>query len=103
MRSARAWGVEMLLKDTLVRPIITEKSTTFLGDDRTYGFEVAIDADKLRIKRAVESFYGVKVETVRTMVIRGKSKRFGRHYGKRKNWKKAYVTLAEGESINVLE
>ena len=103
MRSARAGGVEMLLKDTLVRPIITEKSTTFLGDDRTYGFEVAIDADKLRIKRAVESFYGVKVETVRTMVIRGKSKRFGRHYGKRKNWKKAYVTLAEGESINVLE
>lgn len=93
----------MLLKDTLVRPIITEKSTSFLGDERTYGFEVALDADKLRIKRAIESFYGVKVETVRTMIMRGKNKRFGRHFGKRKNWKKAYVTLAEGETINVLE
>ncbi len=93
----------MLLKDTLVRPLITEKSTTGLASDRTHAFEVVVDADKNRIKRAIEEFYGVKVETVRTMVVRGKVKRFGRHFGKRKNWKKAYVTLAEGETINVFE
>jgi len=91
----------MLLKDTLVRPIVTEKSTSFLGSDSVYAFEVSVDADKNRIKRAIESFYGVRVETVRTMVVRGKVKRFGRHFGKRKNWKKAYVTLADGETINV--
>ena len=93
----------MLLKDTLVRPLVTEKSTTGLASERTHAFEVALDADKNRIKRAIEEFYGVKVDTVRTMVIRGKTKRFGRHFGKRKNWKKAYVTLAEGETINVFE
>jgi len=91
----------MLLKDTLVRPIVTEKSTSFLGSDRVYAFEVTADADKKRIKRAIEAFYGVQVDTVRTMIVRGKTKRFGRHFGKRKNWKKAYVTLAEGETINV--
>ena len=93
----------MLLKDTLVRPLITEKSTTGLASERTHAFEVSADADKNRIKRAIEEFYGVKVEAVRTMIVRGKTKRFGRHYGKRKNWKKAYVTLAEGETINVFE
>lgn len=93
----------MLLKDTLVRPLVTEKSTTGLGDERTHAFEVNVDADKNRIKRAIEEFYGVRVETVRTLIMRGKLKRFGRHTGKRKNWKKAYVTLAEGETINVFE
>jgi large subunit ribosomal protein L23 len=93
----------MELKDTLVRPIITEKSTTFLGNDRTYAFEVSLSANKRQVKRAIESFYGVDVETVRTLVVRGKTKRFGRHYGKRKNWKKAYVTLAEGHSINLYD
>jgi large subunit ribosomal protein L23 len=93
----------MFLKDTLVRPLITEKSTTGLASERAHAFEVAISADKNRIKRAIEEFYGVKVEAVRTMIVRGKTKRFGRHFGKRKNWKKAYVTLAEGETLNVFE
>ncbi len=93
----------MELKNTLVRPIITEKSTTFLGNDRTYAFEVGLDANKRQVKRAIESFYGVEVEAVRTLVVRGKMKRFGRHYGKRKNWKKAYVTLAEGHAINLYD
>ena len=91
----------MLLKDTLVRPIVTEKSTTSLGNDRTHAFEVTIDSDKLRVKKAIEEYYGVKVECVRTLIVRGKVKRFGRHFGKRRNWKKAYVTLAEGETLNV--
>ncbi len=93
----------MELKDTLIRPIITEKSTTFLGSDRTYAFEVGLAANKHQVKNAIESFYGVEVDTVRTLVVRGKQKRFGRHFGKRKNWKKAYVTLSEGHSINIYE
>jgi len=93
----------MDLKDCLIRPLITEKSTTWLGNERTYAFEVGIDSNKVQIKKAVESFYGVTVEEVRTIVVRGKIKRFGRHYGKRKNWKKAYVTVAEGDSIPLLE
>src|SRR5678816_727212 len=93
----------MEMKDTLVRPIVTEKSTTSLGSDHTYAFEVGIGANKLDIKRAVEAYYGVTVAQVRTMVIRGKSKRVGRYYGRRSNWKKAYVTLAEGQSLNLFE
>lgn len=93
----------MDLKDILVRPLITEKTTTFLGNDRTYAFEVGLDANKRQVKRAIESFYGVSVDSVRTLVVRGKVKRFGRHFGKRKNWKKAYVTLTEGDSINIYE
>jgi large subunit ribosomal protein L23 len=90
-------------KDTLVRPLVTEKTTSFLGTDRTYAFEVALKATKPQIQRAVESYYGVRVEAVRTAVVRGKVKRFGRHFGKRKNWKKAFVTLVEGQSLNLFE
>ena len=90
----------MLLKDTLVRPLVTEKSTTNVGDD-TYAFEVALASTKSQVAAAIEQFYGVEVSAVRTAVVRGKTKRFGRHYGKRKNWKKAYVTLADGHAINV--
>jgi large subunit ribosomal protein L23 len=93
----------MLLKDTLVRPLVTEKTSSFLGTDRFYAFEVAVDASKPQIKKAIELHYGVQVETVRTAVIRGKVKRFGRFYGKRKNWKKAYVTLVEGQTLNLFE
>jgi large subunit ribosomal protein L23 len=93
----------MDIKDTLVRPIITEKSTSHLGLDRTYAFEVGLTANKYDVKRAIEQFYGVSVEAVRTQVLRGKSKRFGRYAGKRSNWKKAYVTLSEGHSLNLFE
>ena len=93
----------MLIKDTLVRPLVTEKSSTGLGNEQTYAFEVAVDATKSDVRMAIESFYGVGVETVRTLVVRGKVKRSGRHFGKRKNWKKAYVTLVEGDSINLFE
>jgi large subunit ribosomal protein L23 len=89
----------MLVKDVLVRPIVTEKSTTSLGDD-TYAFEVAPVATKPQVAEAVSRFYGVAVVGVRTVVVRGKTKRFGRHYGKRKNWKKAYVKLSPGDAIN---
>ena len=93
----------MLIKDTLVRPLVTEKSSTGLGNEQTYAFEVAVNATKSDVRSAIESFYGVGVESVRTLVVRGKVKRSGRHFGKRKNWKKAYVTLVEGDSINLFE
>lgn len=93
----------MELKDTLIRPIITEKSTTCLGNERAYAFEVGLASTKRQVKRAIELFYGVEVESVRTLVMRGKTKRFGRYFGKRKNWKKAYVTVADGQSINIYE
>ena len=93
----------MLIKDTLVRPLVTEKTTTFLGNDRTYAFEVTTESTKPQIRQAIEAFYGVEVEAVRTSIVRGKVKRFGRRFGKRKNWKKAYVTLAEGHALNLFE
>jgi large subunit ribosomal protein L23 len=93
----------MDLKDTLVRPIVTEKSTSGLGNPRTYAFEVSLAAGKHDVARAIESFYGVSVDTVRTLIVRGKTKRSGRFVGKRGGWKKAYVTLAEGHSLNLFE
>ena len=93
----------MEMKDILIRPIVTEKSTTHLGSEQTYAFEVGLNANKVQVKRAIEKFYEVSVADVRTIVVRGKVKRFGRHHAKRSNWKKAYVTLAEGDSINLYE
>ena len=93
----------MELKDVLVRPLVTEKTTTFLGNDRTYAFEVGLAANKIQIKKAIQVYYDVGVECVRTIVVRGKTKRFGRKVGKRKNWKKAYITLREGDTIPIFE
>ncbi len=92
----------MQVKDVLVRPLVTEKSTSRLAD-RTYAFEVKTDAAKGDVKQAIEAFFNVKVDAVRTLVVRGKTKRFGRFSGKRKNWKKAYVTLSDGHSLNFFE
>jgi large subunit ribosomal protein L23 len=91
------------LSEILVRPLVTEKTTSALGSERTYAFEVGMSANKIQISKAVESFYGVEVDEVRTLVVRGKVKRFGKHFGKRSNWKKAYVTLTEGHELNLYE
>ena len=93
----------MELHDTLIRPLVTEKTTSQLNGENVYAFEVGLAANKIQIRSAVESLYGVKVDQVRTSVMRGKLKRYGRHFGKRKNWKKAYVTLSEGHSLNLFE
>ena len=93
----------MKLSDTLIRPLITEKTTSNLGTERTYAFEVGLTANKHEIAQAVEALYGVKVSQVRTIVVRGKMKRFGKHSGKRSNWKKAYITLAQGSTLNLYE
>jgi large subunit ribosomal protein L23 len=91
----------MELHQVLVRPIVTEK-TTGMGDGR-YAFQVRMDANKVEVASAIERFYGVSVADVRTLIVRGKEKRFGRFTGRRSNWKKAYVTLAEGQTLGSLE
>ena len=80
-------------------PVITEKAT-MLGDKNQVVFRVAIDANKPEIKAAVEGLFGVKVRHVNTLVQKGKTKRFKGRPGQRSDSKKAYVLLAEGQSID---
>ena len=89
----------MKLTDVIRRPLITEKTTTIREDGRTLVFQVAMDANKVDIKRAVESLLGSKVESVRTTLSHGKMTRQGRFAGRRSDWKKAYVKLREGEKL----
>jgi large subunit ribosomal protein L23 len=89
----------MKLTDVIRRPIITEKTTVMREEGRTLVFAVAKDANKIDIKRAVETLLGSKVESVRTSVAHGKVKRQGRYAGRRPDWKKAYVKLREGEKL----
>ncbi len=85
--------------DVIRRPIITEKSTVLREDGRTLVFQVARNANKIDIKRAVEKLLGSKVADVRTAMNHGKVKRQGMFSGRRPDWKKAYVTLREGEKL----
>ena len=78
--------------DIIIRPVLTEKSYDGMADKK-YAFEVAIGANKTEIKKAVETIFDVKVESVNTMRIEGKLKRQGRTQGRRPERKKAYVTL----------
>ena len=86
--------------DIIKRPIITEKSSGFV-DKLQYTFEVAVDANKVEIKKAIEAAFGVKVEKVNTLNTKAKSKRVGRYTGKTKTYKKAFVTLKDGETIEL--
>lgn len=83
--------------------LTTEKSVNLREGHNTIAFRVAKDADKLQIGRAVEELFGVKVTGVRTMVMRGKTKRLGRFEGRRPGWKKALVTLRKGDHIELFE
>ena len=89
----------MKLTEVIRRPLITEKTTVLREDGRTLVFHVARDANKLDIKRAVESLLGSKVDSVRTALAHGKMKRQGRYAGRRPDWKKAYVRLRDGENL----
>jgi large subunit ribosomal protein L23 len=86
--------------DVIRKPIITEKAT-MASEANAVVFEVAIDATKPQIKDAVEAIFGVKVKAVNTTITKGKVKRFKGIPGKRKDVKKAYVTLVEGNAIDV--
>lgn len=84
----------MVAQDIIIRPIVTEKSmngTTM----KMYTFEVAKNANKIEIKKAVEELFGVKVSKVNTLNVRGRLRRQGRTQGYTSSWKKAYVTLKE--------
>jgi len=85
------------------RPMVTEKSTRQKEESRQYVFEVHRDANKIEIQSAVERLFKVKVLQVRTSNVLGKVKRLGRRYGKRPDWKKAIVTLKEGDRIDFFE
>src|ERR1044071_2189241 len=93
----------MKLSDVLVKPIVTEKSNKLTDASRTYAFRVNRKANKLEIKKAVEDFYGVTVINVNTTVVPGKAKsrstKAGYIQGRKSAYKKALVTVAEGENI----
>ena len=88
------------LHQIIKRPLITEKTSQLKEDNRVVAFEVAINANKVEIKQAVEKAFDVKVTNVNTNVMAGKVKRVGLNFGKRSNRKKAFVTLAEGSDID---
>jgi large subunit ribosomal protein L23 len=89
-------------RDIIIRPLITEKSTTLMEEGK-YVFEVAKSANKIEIAKAVSSIFNVKVAQVNTINVEGKKKRMGRFVGKRSNYKKAIVKLAAGETIAFFE
>jgi large subunit ribosomal protein L23 len=90
----------MTPESVIRKPIfLTEKSNTLRGQNQVV-FEVLRTANKVQIKEAVQKLFSVKVESVNTMLYRGKDRRMGRGYAKMQNWKKAVVTLAEGENID---
>jgi len=89
----------MKLTDVIRRPLVTEKTTLLREDGKTVVFEVARGANKIDVKRAVETLLGAKVDDVRTANTQGKLKRQGRFVGRRSDWKKAYVTLKDGQKL----
>jgi large subunit ribosomal protein L23 len=89
------------METILRRPIaLTEKANRLRESGNQVVFEVARAANKIQIKEAVQKLFNVKVESVNTLVMRGKDRRMGRGYGKMQNWKKAIVTLKAGENID---
>jgi large subunit ribosomal protein L23 len=90
-------------RQIVLRPLVTEKATTLKDDHNQVSFQVAIDANKIEVRRAVETIFRVKVTGVRTQVVFGKMKRMGRHVGRKASWKKAIVTLGPGSKIDLFE
>ena len=92
----------MEARDIIIRPLITEKSTTLMAEGK-YVFEVAKSANKIEIAKAISQIFKVKVASVNTINVEGKVKRMGRAVGKRSDYKKAIVKLAAGETIEFFE
>lgn len=91
---------ERLLK-VILAPHVSEKSTVLAESENTVVLKVAKDAKKSEIKKAVEKLFEVEVDSVRTLVCKGKTKRHGARSGRRSDWKKAYVTLAQGSTLDL--
>ncbi|KMO85409.1 50S ribosomal protein L23 [Megasphaera cerevisiae DSM 20462] len=92
----------MDMHDLLLKPVITEKTTLMMSDGK-YTFKVPLHANKIEIRKAVEKIFDVKVKSVATLRTMGKFKRMGKYIGKRPDYKKAIVTLREGETIEFFE
>ncbi|HPB43777.1 MAG TPA: 50S ribosomal protein L23, partial [Candidatus Syntrophosphaera sp.] len=90
-------------RNIIISPIITEKSSNQIERTNTYSFKVSINANKIEIKHAIEKIFSVKVLDVNTIRMLGKPKRLGRYSGKRPDWKKAIVTLRDGDKIAEFE
>lgn len=90
-----------MMKDIIIAPVITEKSQIAISSNNVYTFKVSKDANKTQIKQAIEEAFGVKVKEVRTLNTKSKAKRVGRYTGRTKTYKKAIVTLAEGNAIEI--
>lgn len=86
----------------ILAPVISEKASRASERHNQAVFKVSRDAEKPEIKEAVEALFNVKVAAVRTLNVKGKTKRFGQRLGRRSDWKKAYVTLAEGQQIDLV-
>ena len=93
----------MNIYDVIKKPLITEKTTAEKDARNIIVFVVHRDANKIEIKESVEKLFKVEVTAVKTATVAGKSKRVGKQLGKRANWKKAYVTLKEGSSVDFFE
>lgn len=92
---------ERLLK-VLLAPHLSEKSSVIADANNQYVFRVVTDASKPEIKAAIEHLFNVSVDVVRVSNVKGKVKRFGQRFGQRSDWKKAYVTLKEGQEISFM-
>jgi large subunit ribosomal protein L23 len=91
------------ISDILVKPLVTEKTHRELDKHGAYTFVVNVGANKIEIAQAIEKQFSVKVKDVRTMRYVGKEKRMGRFIGRKASWKKAVVTLVEGDTIEIFE
>ena len=94
----------MQVEDVIKRPLyLTEKGAKLREEENKYTFEVDLGANKVQIKDAVETLFKVTVDDVHTLVMRGHMRRMGRTYAKPRNWKKAIVTVREGDTIDFFE
>ena len=95
--------IDSKIANVLLEHHVTEKGSLLRAESNQYVFKVAKDANKQQIKDAVEKMLDVKVDSVTVLNNKGKVKRFGHRFGRRKDWKKAYVRIAEGQNIQMLE
>ena len=94
----------MHVEDVIRRPLyLTEKGARLREEQNKYTFEVGLHANKVQIKEAVETLFKVTVDDVHTLIVRGHMRRMGRGFAKTRNWKKAVVTLREGDTIDFFE
>ena len=96
----KKYAIDQLM-NVVLAPVVSEKSTFVADKNRQYVFRVADDATKPEIKAAVELMFKTKVDSVTVSNVKGKERRFGRTIGRKRSWKKAYVRLAEGQSIDL--